>query len=132
MDFYVKNVRAIITTLARLAQLEHSDVAEGAYFDINVPVGTSEPKSLSLHPKLQVVPNPSDGKLEFRLELPTAGEIRLELRNHHGQLVQVVENRWYEAGQHRLRYDQPLSQGYYAVFLTSEYGSAYHPLIIQR
>jgi hypothetical protein len=132
MDFYVKNVRAIITTLARLAQLEHSDVAEGAYFDINVPVGTSEPKSLSLHPKLQVVPNPSDGKLEFRLELPTAGEIRIELRNHHGQLVQVVENRWYEAGQHRLRYDQPLSQGYYAVFLTSEYGSAYHPLIIQR
>ncbi|HEX2900757.1 MAG TPA: M28 family peptidase [Bacteroidia bacterium] len=132
MDFYVKNVRAIVTTLARLAQLEHSDVEETGSFDVNVPVGLAQPSALALQPKLQVVPNPSDGRLEFRMEIPTAGNVRLELRNHHGQLVQVVEQGWREAGSHRLRYDQPLSQGDYAVFLSTEQGSAYHPLIIQR
>ncbi|MBL0017337.1 MAG: M28 family peptidase [Bacteroidetes bacterium] len=132
MDFYVKNVRAIVTTLARLAQLEHSDVEESGYFDINVPVGMTDGLQFSLSPKLQVVPNPSDGRLEFRMDLPVAGNVRLELRNHHGQLVQVVENGWREAGAHRLRYDQQLSQGYYAVFLTTDAGSAYHPLVIQR
>ena len=132
MDFYVKNVRAIVTTLARLAQLEHSDVEESGYFDINVPVGMTDGLQYSLSPKLQVVPNPSDGRLEFRMDLPVAGNVRLELRNHHGQLVQVVENGWREAGAHRLRYDQQLSQGYYAVFLTTDAGSAYHPLVIQR
>jgi hypothetical protein len=132
MDFYVKNVRAIITTLARLAQLEHSTVAGAGDFEITVPVGMAPALTLQPQPTLQVVPNPSDGRLEFRMGLPVAGNMRLELRNHHGQLVQLVDAGWREAGEHRLRYNQPLSQGYYAVFLTTDSGSAHHHLIIQR
>lgn len=133
MGFYVKNVRAIVTTLARLAQLEHSTVAVSGPFEVNVPVGMEEGGNLQAwQPKLNVVPNPSNGRLEFRVELPVAGHVRLELRNHHGQLVQVVREEWLEAGRHRLPYQQSLSQGYYAVFLATEQGSAYHPLIIQR
>ncbi len=132
MNFYVKNVRAIVTTMARLAQLEHSAVAEAGAFDVTVPVGIYAPISMLQMPQLQVLPTPSDGRLEFKMELPVAGNVRLELRNHHGQLVQVVDEGWREAGSHRLRYHQPLAQGYYAVFLTTDYGSAHQPVLIQR
>ncbi len=132
IDFYVKNVRAIVTTLARLAQLEHSAVGVAGGFDVQVPVANEQPRPLATLPGLQILPNPSDGRLEFRIELPVAGKVRLELRNHHGQLVQVVDEGWREAGSHRIKYNQPLSQGYYAVFLTTESGSAHQPLLIQR
>jgi hypothetical protein len=132
MTFYVNNVRAIVTTLARLAQVEHSTVAESSPFAVDVPVGITQANPLALQPKLNIVPNPSDGRLEFRMELPVAGNVRLELRNHHGQLVQLVEEGWHEAGNHRLQYNQPLSQGYYAVFLMTDQGGAFHPLVIQR
>jgi hypothetical protein len=131
MTFYVRNVRAIVTTLARLAQLEHSDVEESSTFDIEVPVGIAESQLIAA-PKLQIVPNPSDGDLEFRMELPYATNIRLELRNHHGQLVKVIEDGWRDAGAHRLPYNIPISQGYYAVFLSTEFGSTFQPLVIRR
>jgi hypothetical protein len=132
MNFYVKNVRAIITTLARLAQLEHSTVAESNAFEVDVPVGMDQGQVFPMQPKMTIVPNPSDGRLEFRMDLPVGTNVRLELRNHHGQLVKVVKEGWWEAGSHRFRYQDALSSGYYAAFLITDQGSAYHPLIIQR
>jgi Peptidase family M28 len=132
MPFYVNNVRAIVTTLARLAQLEHSTVALAGGFDVAVPVGIAQPKAVVAQPKITIVPNPSDGRVTFKMELPLAGNARLEVRDHHGRMLYVVQDGWKDAGLHTIKWQGALGSGQYAVVLITESGYAYHPLLIQR
>lgn len=132
MGFYVNNVRAIVTTLARLAQLEHSMVLEAGTLNVDVPVGISQVPSQVLQPKLAILPNPSDGHLQFEIDLPTAGNARLEIRDHHGRLQYVVQDQWTEHGATKIQWHGALASGQYAAVLVTPYGQAYHPVIIQR
>lgn len=132
LHFYYNNVKAIVTTLARLAKLEHSTVAEAGTFNVNVPVGNRPAKNIVAQPSLVVYPNPNAGRMKLGFDLPEAGEISLELRDHHGRLLSVIKNGWHDAGHHELTWECTLPSDHYAVFLQTANGKAFYPLIIQR
>lgn len=131
MNFYVMNVRAIITTLARLAQLEHSTVASSGYFDIEVPVGQA-PVVAQPRARLQVLPTPSEGRVTFRTELPQPGKVRIEIWDHHGHLLVKAHEGWMNAGQHNIHYTCHLPAGQYAVAMITESSRDFQPMVIVR
>ncbi|MFN8397833.1 MAG: M28 family peptidase [Bacteroidia bacterium] len=131
LNFYVMNVRAIITTLARLAQLEHSRVASSGYFDIQVPV-SNNPIVAKPQAKLQVLPTPTDGRVTFRTELPQSGNVRIEVWDHHGHLLVKAHEGWMNAGTNNLNWMCHLPAGQYAVALITENSRDYQPLVIVK
>ena len=132
MDFYMKNVKAIIGTLARLAQVEHSTLEAVGPFDINVPVGNQQAKVVKAQPALKVYPNPNAGQMKLGFDLPEAGEISLELHDHHGKLIAVIAKGWREAGHHEMSWECNLPSDHYAMVLKAGEGRAFYPLVIQK
>ena len=60
------------------------------------------PLSVELHPNY---PNPFNPSTTLRFSLREATRVRLEIRNVRGQLVKVVANERFDAGQHTLSWD---------------------------
>jgi len=60
------------------------------------------PVSVELHPNY---PNPFNPSTTIRFSLREAGRVRLEVRNVRGQLVKVLANDRFNAGQHTLSWD---------------------------
>jgi hypothetical protein len=54
--------------------------------------------------QLEVVPNPSAGELTLLYEVPTTGEVELDLFNTLGVRVQTLLREWVSAGTHRYRW----------------------------
>jgi Zn-dependent M28 family amino/carboxypeptidase len=130
MEFYTKNVKAIVATLARLAQLEHSTVAEAGYFEANVPVGFKGGMEIGPKPTMKVLPQPNDGHFKLQLNLPIAGELDLRLFDHHGRELKKLAQGWYEAGNQELAFDLHLHPDHYALILKVGDQTIFHPLVV--
>lgn len=130
MNFYVNNVKAIVATLARLAQLEHSTVAEAGDFVANVPVGFKGQTVIAAKPSMKVLPQPNDGHFKLLLELPFAGEMDLRLFDHHGRELKTLAKGWFEQGEHELAFDLHLHPDHYALIMKIGEASIFQPLVV--
>lgn len=83
LKFLIQNVKAVVATLAKVAQPIHGDLAVASPFTINVPVGLEA----KLEEKVSLYPNPSSGTVHIEFGQWKRGEVSVEIHNSTGQLV---------------------------------------------
>lgn len=129
MPFLMNNVKAVILTLAHLAQPEHSATGESNTIQINLPAaiaaGTKE-----ISPEIIFAPNPNNGKFKTRLTLPEQGNIRLEILDHHGRQVALLKEGFMKKGTHEIEVELNLAADQYLCKLITEKGLYMQPLVI--
>ena len=88
LRFFVQNVRAVVATLAKLAEPMHADVLVGNPFVVNVPVGLAEGQEGAT---LTIYPNPSSGAVRFDYRGWGPGATRFRIFDSQGRLVAELE-----------------------------------------
>lgn len=123
MPFYVQNVKAVITTLAKLAVPMHATTASDT-IQVDVPVATASP----FIAEMKVYPNPSTTVFAIELSLDHAVEADLSVVNVKGQVVRKLANRQWASGSHKLEWNgadaegKTVASGTYYVVLRGEAG----------
>ena len=115
IDFLINNIKAIVTTLALKAELEHSAKKESNTVEIELPLSTIE-----LKPQLNSIlsfPNPSHGVQDFQISLIDEGMVKLIITDMTGRIIDITSNKWMPSGQSVYNYTKNLSEGYYYVSL---------------
>lgn len=81
----------------------------------------------------EVAPNPNTGTAQLRFELPAPMPVRLTLHNAFGQLLAVLTEGDYPAGQHSLRLDGgDLASGLYLVRLEAGGEAITKKMVVER
>lgn len=74
---------------------------------------------------IQVYPNPFSLASTIRLEVETDGEVRLEILNMHGEVVELLQDNHMDAGIHRLTWiPNPGKPGVYLIRMTCRRGGS--------
>jgi hypothetical protein len=64
---------------------------------------------------MEVFPNPTQGELQVRFELPEAAWVQVQLYNNLGQVVATLAQTQMSAGSQHLRWNEGLAAGVYFV-----------------
>lgn len=102
MQFFYRNVKAVVATLAKLADPLHADAAVSDTFLIDVPVAVKEEMNIS---DLRVSPNPSSGLIRVEWTQEGAAELRLSVWDASGRRVALLSEGIVEQGVHRLEWN---------------------------
>ena len=129
MPFFLENVKAVILTLAKLAQPEHSGIGESNTVQLPLPAARTETEKFIL-PELAIAPNPNSGKCKAIISLPRQEVIKLEIMDHHGRLISVLKEGRVTQGTHEIEIDLNLAADHYVVKLTTKNGSVMQPLVV--
>ncbi len=114
MGFLLKNIRAIVATLAQLAVLEHSGCQESDDLEI---IAMATNRDVAYTNSIRVFPNPSDGSQTFRVTLNKPGMVGLRVMDIKGRIVDKTPAAWYPAGISIISYPKELDNGSYQVIL---------------
>jgi len=115
MDFLVNNIKAIVTTLAMKAELEHSGCAQSNDLEIELPLTVSV-NTPTINSVL-VFPNPSVGTQTFQISLEEPGMVRMLIMDITGKLIDATTSQWMLAGTNSIHHSKELSTGTYQVLL---------------
>tara|TARA_B100001093_G_scaffold447517_1_gene452483 strand:+ start:2729 stop:4399 length:1671 start_codon:yes stop_codon:yes gene_type:complete len=115
IDFLINNIKAIVTTLALKAELEHSAKMESNIMELEL---TLENIELKLEQNSIVsFPNPSDGIQDFQINLIHGGMVKFIINDMTGRVIDITSSQWMPYGQSVYNYNKNLSEGYYYVSL---------------
>ena len=115
IDFLINNIKAIVTTLALKAELEHSAKMESNTMEIELPLSIIE-----LKPQLNSIvsfPNPSHGVQDFQITLIDEGMVKLIITDMTGRIIDITPSKWMPSGQSIYNYSKDLSNGSYYLSL---------------
>lgn len=107
LQFYVQSTKAILATLAKLADPLHADVTVSDTFVIGVPVGTTD----ELSSTVSVYPNPAVGAFKAEFQADGIHAVRFELLDLQGKRLLVKEDAVVPAGQQIIEFDGGLDHG---------------------
>lgn len=109
----------------------NTDGAEIGSDSLGVRTGTTGLQQLQ--GRINTYPNPTEGTVNVRLELPTTSDTRLELFNINGQLIKVLHNEKLVAGTHNMSFEmQYLTVGSYFIRVVSSDFTQAVPIKIVR
>lgn len=95
LDFFVKNVKAVLATLVKLADPLNATFAVSDTFSIDVPVGVAD----QIFPaELLIYPNPTEGGLSISFSNDGIAPVLMALYNIQGQQVAEICNRSFSSG----------------------------------
>ena len=115
IDFLIDNIKAIVTTLALKAELEHSAKMESNTMELELTL-----ENIELKPEQNSIvsfPNPSDGIQDFQINLIHGGLVKFIITDMAGRVVDITSIQWMPDGQSVYNYTKNLSEGYYYVSL---------------
>ena len=115
IDFLINNIKAIVTTLALKAELEHSAKMESNTMELELTL-----ENIELKPEQNSIvsfPNPSDGIQDFQINLIHGGMVKFILTDMTGRVIDITSSHWMPFGQSVYNYTKNLSEGYYYVSL---------------
>ncbi len=115
IDFLINNIKAIVTTLALKAELEHSAKMESNIMELELTL-----ENIELKPEQNSIvsfPNPSDGIQDFQINLIHGGMVKFIINDMTGRVIDITSSQWMPYGQSVYNYNKNLSEGYYYVSL---------------
>ena len=115
IDFLLNNIKAVVTTLAYKAELEHSATMESNTLELELPLAIIEMKSQ--RNSILAFPNPSDGIQDFQIFLIEEGMVKLIITDMAGRVIDKTSSKWIPSGKSIYNYYKDLSDGSYHVSL---------------
>lgn len=115
MAFLINNIKAIVATLAKKAELEHSGCSESNSVQIELPLSLSEINSNGS--SFKIFPNPSVGTRTFQISIKAAGKVKMIIVDSAGKLIDATATQWMPAGTSTIDHSKELSAGTYQVLL---------------
>ena len=115
MGFLVNNIKAIITTLAEQAGLEHSGCQVSNTVQIELPLTLNE---INTHDNsILVFPNPSAGTQTFQISIKDPAKVKMIIIDINGKIIDETATEWMPAGISIIKHSKKLSAGTYQVLL---------------
>ena len=110
-QFMTQVAQTAAGTLAELAGIQHSGIAEGGTFNLDLPTGVATEIALK---GLQVFPNPFSGTLHIDFELPTPSSLSFKVTDSKGGTIWERNITEASAGEKRFLWmDSQLAPGLY-------------------
>ena len=78
-------------------------------------------------------PNPTNSFTEIQFGLMDDTNIELKLLDINGKLIKIIEKGYFKKGIHSIKYETSiLNCGMYLIYLSTESGTSYSKLVIQK
>ncbi len=108
LDFYVKNVKAVLATLVKLADPLNASFSVSNPFTIDVPVNLTDQMEMD---QFLVYPNPSSGRFKITFASDGNSPVQINCYNIKGEKVAEVCNQQYTAGNKTIAWTAEDEQG---------------------